>query len=134
MARTKQARTRWNRTRRSTLGDQGRSQDQIGGDMDRRTKLETLEELWRRLSELGADCAIMDDALEVSTEYSSLVIDHDHDGWHFRHSSDPLYFSPEDPTACPRLWDLVIAIDRAFKNEFPGCQSGWRPTIEHTDD
>ena len=57
--------------------------------MDRRAKLETLAGLWRRLSEL-VDCAIMDDVLEVSTEYSSLAIDHDRDGWHFRHSSDPL--------------------------------------------
>jgi hypothetical protein len=102
--------------------------------MDRHTKLDTLEGLRRRLSELGADSAILDDALEVSTEYSSLVIDRDGDGWHFRHSSDPLYFSPEDPTACPRLWSLVIAIDWAFKSEFPGCQSGWRPTIDHADD
>jgi hypothetical protein len=102
--------------------------------MDRRTKLETLEGLRCRLSELGADSAILDDALEVSTEYGSLVIDHDGDGWHFRHSSDPLYFSPEDPTACPRLRNLVLAIDRAFKDEFPGCQSGWRPTIDYADD
>ena len=70
-------------------------------------KLEILEELQCRLAELGADGEIKDDALEVDTQYGCLVIDYDDDGWHFHHSSDLLYFSPEDPTVWPRLCGVL---------------------------
>jgi hypothetical protein len=98
--------------------------------MTRDDKLAILNDLRGALAALGMNADIRDDALEIDTEYSILAVDHDEDGWFFTHSSDPLYLVPGDDTVAPRLADLARAINRAFVDGFPGCQSGWRPSMD----